>query len=82
MLIRTSFEFFSFFSFFFKFYFTFKLYKIVLLMPNIIMNPPQVYMAVSCTFGMKKFSLLICYIIFMYVCMYVYITHASLVTQW
>ena len=51
-------------------------------MPNIIMNPPQVYMAVSCTFGMKKFSLLICYIIFMYVCMYVYITHASLVTQW
>ena len=29
---------------FFKFYFIFKLYKIVLVMPNIIMNPPQVYM--------------------------------------
>ena len=27
--------------FFFKFYFIFKLYKIVLVMPNIIMNPPQ-----------------------------------------
>ena len=29
---------------FFKFYFIFKLYKIVLVMPTIIMNLPQVYM--------------------------------------
>ena len=28
----------------FKFYFIFKLYKIVLVLPNIKMNPPQVYM--------------------------------------
>ena len=33
-----------FFSFFFKFYFIFKLYIIVLVLPNIKMNPPQVYM--------------------------------------
>ena len=33
-----------FFPFFFKFYFIFKLYKIVLVLPNIKMNPPQVYM--------------------------------------
>ena len=31
-------------SFFFKFYFIFKLYTIVLVLPNIKMNPPQVYM--------------------------------------
>ena len=31
-------------SSFFKFYFIFKLYKIVLVLPNIKMNPPQVYM--------------------------------------
>jgi len=30
--------------FFFKFYFIFKLYNIVLVLPNIKMNPPQVYM--------------------------------------
>ena len=30
--------------YFFKFYFIFKLYIIVLVLPNIIMNPPQVYM--------------------------------------
>ena len=30
--------------FFFKFYFIFKLYNIVLVLPNIEMNPPQVYM--------------------------------------
>ena len=30
--------------FFLKFYFIFKLYKIVLVLPNIKMNPPQVYM--------------------------------------
>ena len=30
-------------SFFFKFYFIFKLYNIVLVLPNIEMNPPQVY---------------------------------------
>ena len=29
---------------FFKFYFSFKLYNIVLVLPNIEMNPPQVYM--------------------------------------
>ena len=31
-------------SFFLKFYFIFKLYNIVLILPNIEMNPPQVYM--------------------------------------
>ena len=36
-------RFISFFLFFFKFYFTFKLYTIVLVLPNIEMNPPQVY---------------------------------------
>ena len=34
----------SFFLFFFKFYFIFKLYIIVLVLPNIKMNPQQVYM--------------------------------------
>ena len=34
----------SFFLNFFKFYFIFKLYNIVLVLPNIKMNPPQVYM--------------------------------------
>ena len=29
---------------FFKFYFIFKLYNIVLILPNIEMNPPQVYL--------------------------------------
>ena len=33
-----------FFSFLFKFYFIFKLYIIVLVLLNIKMNPPQVYM--------------------------------------
>ena len=38
-------EFFIFFPvFFFKFYFIFKLYITVLVLPNIKMNPPQVYM--------------------------------------
>ena len=32
------------FFFFFKFYFIFKLYKAALVLPNIKMNPPQVYM--------------------------------------
>ena len=42
---------FSFFLFiYFKFYFIFKLYIIVLVLPNIKMNPPQVYMcSPSCT---------------------------------
>ena len=31
------------FNFFFKFYFIFKLYNVVLVLPNIEMNPPQVY---------------------------------------
>ena len=40
-----SFFFFLFFLFyFFKFYFIFKLYITVLVLPNIKMNPPQVYM--------------------------------------
>ena len=33
-----------FFLIFFKFYFIFKLYIIILVLPNIKMNPPQVYM--------------------------------------
>ena len=37
-------QFLSFLFFFFKFYFIFKLYIIVLVLPNIKMNPPQVYM--------------------------------------
>ena len=37
-------RFFLFPFFFFKFYFIFKLYIIVLILPNIKMNPPQVYM--------------------------------------
>ena len=35
---------FIYFFFFFKFYFIFKLYNIVLVLPNIEMNPPEVYM--------------------------------------
>ena len=35
---------FIFLFYFFKFYFIFKLYIIVLVLPNIKMNPPQVYM--------------------------------------
>ena len=35
------------FFFFFLFYFFFKLYKIVLVLPNIKMNPPQVYMSLA-----------------------------------
>ena len=37
-------------SFFFKFYFIFKLYIIVLVLPNIKMNPPQICISscVSC----------------------------------
>ena len=34
---------FFFLSFFFNFYFIFKLYNIVLVLPNIEMNPPQLY---------------------------------------
>ena len=34
----------AFFFYFFKFYFIFKLYNIVLVLPNIKMNPPQVYL--------------------------------------
>ena len=40
------------FSFFFNFYFIFKLYIIVLVLPNIKMNPPQVYM---CHFSFEGF---------------------------
>ena len=39
----TFFSSFFYFSLFFKFYFIFKLYIIVLVLPNIKMNPPQVY---------------------------------------
>ena len=42
--IFPSIKVFSFFFFFFKFYFIFKLYITVLDLPNIKMNPPQVYM--------------------------------------
>ena len=35
---------FYFYLFIFKFYFIFKLYNIVLVLPNIEMNPPQVYL--------------------------------------
>ena len=35
-------------DFFSKFYFIFKLYNIVLVLPNIEMNPPQVYLCSSC----------------------------------
>ena len=45
------------FFFFFKFYFIFKLYITVLDLPNIKMNPPQVYMcSPSWTFLKKLFS--------------------------
>ena len=37
-------QFFLFYFYFFKFYFIFKLYIIVLVLPNIKVNPPQVYM--------------------------------------
>ena len=37
---------FFFYFLFFKFYFIFKLYIIVLVLPNIKMNPPQVYMCI------------------------------------
>ena len=40
--------------FFFQFYFIFKLYIIVLVLPNIKMNPPQVYMCCTlCNFNNK-----------------------------
>ena len=38
-----TFQVFFFFFIFFKFYFIFKLYNIVLILPNIEMNPPQVF---------------------------------------
>ena len=41
---KPAFFFFLAFEHFFKFYFIFKLYKVVLVLPNIKMNPPQVYM--------------------------------------
>ena len=40
----TVFCFLFYFYYFFKVYFIFKLYNIVLVLPNIEMNPPQVYM--------------------------------------
>ena len=44
LLIVVSSLFFFLLEFFLKFYFIFKLYIIVLVLPNIKMNPPQVYM--------------------------------------
>ena len=41
--VQHPYKIFFFFSFFLKFYFIFKLYNIVLVLPNIEMNPPQVY---------------------------------------
>ena len=46
------------FSFFFKFYFIFKLYIIVLVLPNIKMNPPQVYMCSLAHFLIGSFIFL------------------------
>ena len=43
-LTNSSCYFLFFVLFIFKFYFIFKLYNIVLVLPNIEMNPPQVYM--------------------------------------
>ena len=39
---------------FFKFYFIFKLYNIVLVLPNIEMNPPQVYMCLFLTQRLQR----------------------------
>ena len=47
---------FIFFYHFFKFYFIFKLYIIVLVLPNIKMNPPQVYMCSRCHFKLLNLS--------------------------
>ena len=44
VLLRVAVQFSQHCLFFFKFYFIFKLYNIVLVLPNIEMNPPQVYM--------------------------------------
>ena len=46
LMIRSALflSFFFLINLFFKFYFIFKLYIIVLVLPNIKMNPPQVYM--------------------------------------
>ena len=44
VVLDSVYLFFSFFSFSFFFNFIFKLYIIVLVLPNIKMNPPQVYM--------------------------------------
>ena len=43
LLLNLS-SFFLFYYYFLKFYFIFKLYNIVLVLPNIEMNPPQVYL--------------------------------------
>ena len=48
LIFLIFFNFFYFLFYFFKFYFIFKLYIIVLVLPNIKMNPPQVYM---CSIG-------------------------------
>ena len=42
---------------FFKFYFIFKLYNIVLVLPNIEMNPPQVYSLLKAQFKLHSSSL-------------------------
>ena len=42
------------FLFFFNFYFIFKLYNIVLVLPNIEMNPPQVYISFLCIIFKKN----------------------------
>ena len=45
-----------FFFFIIFFYFIFKLYIIVLVLPNIKMNPPQVYMCSHCHFKLLNLS--------------------------
>ena len=45
ILQRSAFFLFYFILFFFKFYFIFKVYITVLVLPNIKMNPPQVYIS-------------------------------------
>ena len=49
LAIHILFYFFFFYFFFFKFYFIFKLNITVLDLPNIKMNPPQVYMCSTLT---------------------------------
>ena len=46
---------------FFKFYFIFKLYNIALVLPNIEMNPPQVYMC-SASWSISSFLIIVIFL--------------------